>query len=234
MSDIIRDAEFKTSAGEGLWPGMWVHPWGWGCKREKPLLLDACYLWRVEQHKGVLLLAGQGVNVLLQLTHELAKDCILINEPAGDLLAAYPAEWTALRRTGWGVYLHYYTSIYYDPLLRHRLSLDCRRCNVWYHFILPKHLQDQLHQHPAILAAFLATCTWRLQHPKYAKALAGQKPRNFWDWPNVPPVKQLQTLGKAAYRTQEGSIEIAPDGRLKVTGRKAWDFPSLENGEQAD
>ncbi|RZK28575.1 MAG: hypothetical protein EOO61_21865, partial [Hymenobacter sp.] len=132
MPHIIRDAEFKTSDGEGLWPGMWVHPWGWGRKRREPSPLEACYLYRVEQHDGVLLLAGQGVDVLLPLTPALADDVQLIKDPACELLAICPAEWATLRRTGWGVYLHYYTSTYYDRNLIHRLSLDCRRGNDWY------------------------------------------------------------------------------------------------------
>jgi hypothetical protein len=225
MAHIIKDAEFKTNAGDGLWPGMWVHPWGWGTQREKAFPLDACYLWQVEQHDGRLMLAGQGVDILLSLTHELARECILIKEPAGELLATCPDEWAALRRIGWGVYLHYYTTIYYDPELRRRLSLDCRRGDTWYHFILPKHLQSQIEEQPAILTTFLITCYWRLKHPRYAKALAMQQPREFWDWPNVPDVKHLHKLGQAAYRTQEGSIEILPDGQLNATGRKAWGLP---------
>jgi hypothetical protein len=226
MPQIIRDAEFKTSDGEGLWPGMWVHTWGWGRKRLKPTPIDGCYLWRVEQHDGVMLLAGQGVDLLVPLTPELAEECVLIEEPACDLLATCPTEWAALRRTGWGVYLHYYTSLYYDVRLRYRLSLGCQRGNQWHRFLLAEKHQYDLAQNPAILPTFLATCAWRLKHPQYASALAGQHPREFWDWPNVPNVKQLHTLGQAAYRTEQGSVTISPDGKLIATGRKAWDFPT--------
>jgi hypothetical protein len=234
MPHIIRDAEFKTSDGEGLWPGMWVYSWGWGNKRKAPSPLDACYLWRVEQHDGVMLLAGQGADVLLPLTPEIAEDAQLIKESACELLFACPAEWAALRRTGWGVYLYYYTSIHYDVNLRHRLSMDCRRGNEWHRFFLPKEQQYQLEEHLAILPTFLATCAWRLKHPRYANALAGQQPREFWDWPNVPDVKQLHALGQAAFRTEEGSIEISPDGKLTATGRKAWGFPSAGGEEQTE
>jgi hypothetical protein len=230
MPHIIRDAEFKTSLDEGLWPGMWVYNWAWGRKNMQPTPLDGCYLWRVEQHDGVMLLAGQGVDALVPLTPELAEECVLIKDSACELLATCPTEWAALRRTGWGGYLYYFTSNDFDR----RLGLACRRGNSLLSFFLPEQQQYQLEEHPAILPTFLATCAWRLQHPKFAQALARQQERAFWHWPNVPVVKQLHVLGQAAYRTQEGSIEIAPDGKLKATGRKAWGFPSVEDKEQAE
>jgi hypothetical protein len=230
MPHIIRDAEFKTSAGQALWPGTWVHPWGWGRKNLKPTPLDDCYLWRVEQHDGVMLLAGQGVDLLVPLTPELADECILLENQACELLATCPQEWAALRKLGWGVYLHYYTN---HANLYDRLSLYCQRGTVSRRFLLAEDQQYQLEKHPAILSAFLATCWWRLKHPRYASALASQHPREFWDWPNVPDVKQLHVLGQAAFRTQEGSITISPNGKLTATGRKAWDFPGAE-GQESD
>jgi hypothetical protein len=220
MPHIIRNAEFKTALGEGLWPGMWVHSWVWGRKRDEPSPLDACYLWRVEQHDGVMLVAGQGVDILVPLTPELAEDCVLIKDERCDLLATCPAEWAALRRTGWGVYLHEY--------------LHCQRGNYRHRFFLAHEQQYQLDKHPTTLPTFLATCAWRLKHPQYANALAGQHPREFWDWPNVPDIKQLHALGQAAYRTEQGSITISPDGKLIATGRKAWDFPTEEQGGLGD
>lgn len=231
---IIRDAEFKTDNGQGLWPGMWVHTWGWGYKTTKLSPLDACYLWRVEQHDGVMLLAGQGTEVLVPLSTELVEDISLITEPACELLATCPAEWATLRRTGWGVYLYYYTSIYYDAHLRHRLALNCRRGNAWQQFLLPEKQQYQLEEYSAILPTFLATCAWRLKHPNYAQALGAQHPREFWDWPNVPDVKQLHALGQAAYRTEQGNVTISPNGKLVATGRKAWEFPEAATEESVE
>lgn len=225
MPHIIRDAEFHTSAGEGLWPGMWVHTWVWNHRRQEPSPLQACYLWRVEQHDGIMLLAGQGVDVLLPLTAEIADDCVLIRDSACDLLATCPAEWAALRKLKWGVYLDYHTS-YYNFHLYRRLSLHYHRENGRGRFSMAEGLQYQLEEKPEILRSFLTTCCWRLKHPRYAEALASEQPREFWDWPNTPPLKQLHAMGVAAFKTVEGRVEIGPDGMLKATGRKAWDFPT--------
>jgi hypothetical protein len=229
MPHIIRDAEFKTLAGDGLWPGMWVHSWFWQHKRAEPSPLNACYLWRVEQHDGVMLLAGQGADVLVSLTPELAEEVVLIQDQRCELLFSHLAEWALLRKLGWGVYLHDYLVTY---KYQHRLSLFCQRGNDRHRFSLPYEQEYELEQSPQILPTFLATCAWRLKHPRYANALAGQHPREFWDWPNVPDVKQLHAMGQAAFRTEEGSVEIGPDGLLKATGRRAWGFPSDEQENQ--
>jgi hypothetical protein len=227
MPHIIRDAEFKTSDGEGLWPGMWVQTWVWGHKHQEPSPLDACYLWRVEQHDGVMLLAGQGVDVLVPLTEELAEDVRLIKDQRCELLAEYPAEWAAIRKLGWGVYLHNFTTYSYQ---RH-LCLYCQRGYGDERFFLPALPWDKFEHAPAAVRALLATSWWRLKHPKFARALARQQAAEFWDWPNVPDVKQLHALGQAAYRMQEGQVEIGPDGLLRATGRKAWDFPEAATEE---
>ena len=225
MPHIIRESAFKTCMGQDLWPGMWVHSCGWGHKHSDPSPLHACFLWRVEQHDGVMLLAGQGVEVLVPLTQELAEDCSLIENQQCELLANYPAEWAALRKLGWGVYLHGYTT--YNSY-RTRLSLYCQRGYKDSRFYLPELPWQQCEEHPEAIRALLATAWWRLKHPRYANALAGQHPREFWDWPNVPAVKQLHVMGQKAFRTEEGSIEIGPDGTLKATGRKAWGLPGDE------
>jgi hypothetical protein len=230
MPHIIRDAEFKTSLGEGLWPGMWVHTKAWGHKYCDSSPLDACFLWRVEQHDGVMLLAGQGVEVLVPLTPELAEGCHLIKDQQCELLANYPAEWAAIRKLGWGVYLHKFTTYRYQT----HLALSCERGYKEERFFLPALPWDQHEEHPEAIRALLATSWWRLKHPKFASALARQHKGEFWEWPNVPDVKQLHALGQAAYRTEEGSVEIGPDGTLKASGRKAWDFPSIEGEEQAE
>lgn len=222
MPHIIRDAEFKTYLGEGLWPGMWVHAVVWGHKHREPSPLDACFLYRVEQHDGVMLLAGQGVDMLVPLTEELARDVRLIKDQQCELLADYPAEWAALRKLGWGVYLHKFTTYSF----RSHLSLYCERGYKEDRFFLPALPWGQHKEHPEAIRALLATAWWRLKHPKFASALARQQSEEFWDWPNVPDVKQLHVLGQAAYRTQEGSIEIGPDGALRATGRKAWGLPT--------
>ena len=228
MTHIIRDAEFKTAQSQGLWPGMWVHTCGWGIPQSPPSPIDSCFLWRVEQHDGVMLLAGQGEDILLPLTPEIADDCALIENGACELLAAYPAEWAAIRKLGWGVYLHYYSNSYN---LHSRLGLHCRRRHSYDYFFLAEQQQYQLDEYPEILRSVLATAWWRLKHPRYAHALATQHPREFWDWPNTPALKQLDALGKAALQTVEGSITIAPDGKLKATGRKAWGFSMDEEPE---
>lgn len=228
MPHIIRDAEFKTAQGQGLWPGMWVHTYGWGIITSETSPLDACYLWRVEQHDGVMLLAGQGEDILVPLTPEIAEECILIENGACELLATCPTEWAAIRKLGWGVYLHYYSNGYN---LRRRFGLNCRRRNSYEHFFLAEGQQYQLDEYPEILRSLLATAWWRLKHPRYAYALATQQPREFWDWPNTPVLKQLDALGKAALQTVEGSITITPDGKLKATGRKAWGFPTEGEAE---
>ena len=226
MPHIVRESDFKTCMGEDLWPGMWVHTWVWGHKHRQPSPLDACFLWRVEQHDGVMLLAGQGVEVLVPLTTALAEEVRLIKDPKCELLADYSAEWAALRKLGYGVYLHEYTA--YD--FRTYLSLYCIRGYREWRFSLSFLPWGQYEHQSEAVRVHLATSWWRLKHPQYANALAGQQPREFWHWPTVPGVKQLHALGQAAYRTEQGSVTISPDGKLIATGRKAWDFPS-EDGE---
>ena len=228
MPDIIRDATFKTYLGEGLWPGMWVHTKAWGHKYCDSSPLDACFLWRVEQHDGVMLLAGQGVEVLVPLTEELAEEVQLIKDQQCELLANYPAEWAAIRKLGWGVYLHDFTTYRFQT----HLALFCERGYKEERFFLPALAWGQ-QEEPEAIRALLATSWWRLKHPKFASALARQQAVEFWEWPNVPDVKQLHALGQAAYRTQEGSIEISPDGKLTATGRKAWGFPPEDDNKKA-
>jgi hypothetical protein len=233
MPHIIRDAEFKTSLGKALCPGMWVHTWGWGRKHMKPTPIDGYYLWRVEQHDGVMLLAGQGVDVLVPLTPELADECILIENPACELLAAYPNECAALHKLGWGVYLHYFDGAYTSDL-HNRLALHYQRGNKAGNFFLPDNLRYQVERQPEVIRTFLVTSYWRLKHPRYANALLSQQQREFFHWPNAPDLKQLHAMGLAAWKTQEGNIEISPDGKLTATGRKALEFPELENDEPAE
>lgn len=223
MPHIIRDAEFKTAQGQGLWPGMWVYTCGWGIPQLPPSPIDSCFLWRVEQHDGVMLLAGQGEDILLPLTPEIADDCALIENGVCELLATYPDEWAAIRKLGWGVYLHYYSNGYN---LHRRLGLHCRRRHSYEYFFLADKQHYQLDEHPEILRSLLATSWWQLKHPRYAYALMSQQPAEFWDWPNTPKVKQLTVMGKAALQTAEGSITITPDGKIQATGRKRWQFPT--------
>jgi hypothetical protein len=138
-------------------------------------------------------------------------------------------QWAALRKLGWGVYLHYYSNGYN---LYRRLCLHCQRGYSEEFFFLAEEQQYHLAEQPEMLPTLLTTSWWRLKHPRYANALARQHPREFWNWPNVPDVKQLHALGQAAYRTQEGSVTISPDGKLIATGRKAWEFPA--EGEEPE
>jgi hypothetical protein len=229
MPHIIRDAEFKTSNDEGLWPGMWVHTYTWQHPRREPSALDACYVWRVEQHDGVMVLVGQGAEAVLPLTNEIAEECVLFKLPLGITLADYPEEWAALRKLGWGVHFGY-EPVWYQYSLQ--AILECQRGNQHENFVLPRELLYKVGDNAAIMSSFLQTAWWRLKHPKYAAALRNQQPKEFWQWPNTPALKELHQLGVAAFRTQEGRVEITPEGKLSATGRKAWDFPIEEEPEQ--
>ena len=229
MPHIIRDAEFKNYHGRALWPGMWVFTCSWGFSYIESSPLNACFLWRIEQHDGVMMLAGQGVDVLVPLTHELVDSFVVIDNPACEMLALWPDEWAALRQLGWGIHLGYYSN---GSNLRHRFRVYCQRRHTMRMFFLADKQEQQLREYPQILRTFLQTTLWRLKHPKYADALAGDHPREFWDWPNVPETKQLHQMGLAAWMTAEGRVEIGPDGTLKATGRKRWDFPA--EGEEAE
>jgi hypothetical protein len=171
--------------------------------------------------------------MLVPLTPELAAECILIENPACELLAAYPDECAALHKLGWGVYLHYFDGAYTSDL-RNRLALHYQRSNKAGNFFLPDNLRYQVERQPEVIRTFLVTSYWRLKHPRYANALLSQQPREFFDWPNAPDLKQLHAMGLAAWKMQEGNIEISPDGKLTATGRKALEFPELENDEQAE
>jgi hypothetical protein len=196
MPYIIRDTEFKTDSGNALSPGMWMHTRNWGYKHAKSVPLSACYLWRVEQHDGAMLIAGQGVDVRLLLTQEIATDCMLIEDSACELLAAYPNECAALHKLGWGVYLHY------TPFSLHRrLTLYYQRGNKMGNFFLPDELLSQLSKQPEIIRTLLRTSYWRLKHPRYANALLSQQPREVFHWPNAPDLKQLHAVGLAAWKT---------------------------------
>jgi hypothetical protein len=226
MPHIIQDAEFKTYLGDGLWPGMWVHNSLWLHPRQESTPLDVCYLWRVEQHDGVMVLAGQGINSIVPLTHEIADMLELFKHPSETSLAEYPEEWAALRKLGWGVHLCYEPRIYaYQTHIMLQCHKGYRRESFW----LPEHLRAELSNNPEIMRTFLKTAWWKLKHPKYAEALARQQSQEFWHWPNTPDSKQLHQMGMAAWRTEEGKIEILPNGKLKATGRKTWDMPLEED-----
>lgn len=228
MPCIIRDAEFKNQRGDGFWPGMWVHNDLWRHPRHGPTPVDACYLWRVEQHDGVMVLVGQGVDIVVPLSEEVIEHCDLFKHPQDISLADYPEEWAAIRKLGWGVCLYYQERLHaYQTHVR----LQCHRGFRHEMFWLPDKLWYEVHSNPEIMRSFLRTAWWQLKHPKYAEALAHQQPEEFWHWPNTPDLKQLHKLGVAAWKTIEGKIEISPDGTLKATGRKRWELPLDDQSE---
>ncbi|RSK47552.1 hypothetical protein [Hymenobacter rigui] len=88
--------------GDPLVEGTWATIVRWNLPLDTPIYKS--YLWRVERHKGKLVLVAQDTYQVLPITPDTASELGVIQPSNALSILDYPSQWQAWRADGWGIY----------------------------------------------------------------------------------------------------------------------------------